>query len=111
MRDLLASDAPLARLAVDYFGYRVARELGALAAVLGGLDGFVFTAGIGEHAAPVRAAVVERSSWLGLALDAEANGRSASRISTPASAVQVLVVPTDEELVIARQTVSVLALA
>ncbi len=111
MRDLLASDAPLARLAVDYFGYRVAHELGALAAVLGGLDGFVFTAGIGEHAAPVRAAVVERSSWLGLTLDAEANGRSALRISTPASAVQVLVVPTDEELVIARQTVSVLALA
>ena len=111
MRDLLASAAPLARLAVDYFSYRVARELGGLAAVLGGLDGLVFTGGIGEHAAAVRAAVVERSSWLGLALDAEANARSAPRISTPASAVEVLVVPTDEELVIARQTVSVLALA
>ncbi|MGO9829211.1 MAG: acetate/propionate family kinase [Myxococcaceae bacterium] len=110
MRDLLASEAPLARLAVEYFAYRVARELGALAAVLGGLDGLVFTAGIGEHAAAVRADVLRRSGWLGLVLDAEANARDAPRISTPASAVQVLVVPTDEELVIARHTVQVLGL-
>ncbi len=110
MRDLLASEAPLARLAVEYFAYRVARELGALAAVLGGLDGLVFTAGIGEHAAAVRADVLARSGWLGLLLDAEANARDAPRISTPASAAPVLVVPTDEELVIARHTVRVLGL-
>jgi len=110
MRDLLASEAPLAQLAVDYFAYRVAREMGALAAVLGGLDGLVFTGGIGEHGASVRATVVQRSAWLGLVLDAEANARSARRISTPNSAVDVQVVPTDEELVIARHTVSVLGL-
>ena len=110
MRDLLGSEAPLARLAVDYFAYRVAREMGGLAAVLGGLDGLVFTGGIGEHAASVRAAVVQRSAWLGLVLDAEANARDAARISTSDSAVEVRVVPTDEELVIARHTVAVLGL-
>ncbi|MGO8969235.1 MAG: acetate/propionate family kinase [Myxococcaceae bacterium] len=111
MRDLLSSKAPPARLAVEYFGYRVARELGGLAAVLGGLDGLVFTGGIGEHAAAVRADVLGRSRWLGLLLDAEANARNAPCISTAASAVQALVVPTDEELVIARHTVRVLGLA
>jgi acetate kinase len=110
MRDLLGSEAPLARVAVEYFAYRVARELGALSSVLGGLDGLVFTAGIGEHAVAVRSAVVQRSSWLGLVLDADANARSAPRISAANSAVEVRVVPTDEELVIARHTVAVLAL-
>ena len=110
MRDLLGSEAPLAHLAVDYFAYRVARELGALSAVLGGLDGLVFTAGIGEHAVAVRAAVVQRSAWLGLVLDEDANAQSAPRISTADSAVEVRVVPTDEELVIARHTVAVLGL-
>jgi acetate kinase len=110
MRDLLASELPGARLAVEFFVYRVARELGALAAVLGGLDGLVFTAGIGERAAAVRAGVVERSGWLGLTLDADANRRNATRISGTASRVEVLVVPTDEELVIARHTVAALGL-
>jgi acetate kinase len=110
MRDLLSSASPGARLAVEYFGYRVARELGALAAVLGGLEGLVFTAGIGENAAGVRARVVERSAWLGLALDAEANARNAECISSAASRVEVRVIPTDEELTIARQTVATLEL-
>ncbi len=110
MRDLLGSEAPLAKVAVEYFAYRVARELGALSSVLGGLDGLVFTGGIGEHAVAVRSAVVQRSLWLGLVLDADANARSAPRISTADSAVEARVVPTDEELVIARHTVAVLAL-
>ena len=70
VRDLLASHDPRARLTLDYFAYRVAREVDALAVSLGGLDALVFTAGIGEHAAPVRAAVCEHLAWLGLALDA-----------------------------------------
>jgi acetate kinase len=110
MRDLLASASPGAQLAVEYFVYRVARELGALAAVLGGLEGLVFTAGIGEHAAAIRARVVERSAWLGLELDAQANARNAACISTAASRVEVRVMATDEELTLARQTVAALAL-
>jgi len=102
VRDLLASREPRARLALDYFAYRVAREVGALAVSLGGLDALVFTAGIGEHAAPMRAAVCEHLSWLGLALDAAANERHGPRISIRGCAVSAWVIPTDEERMIAR---------
>ena len=110
VRELLASDHPRARFALEYFAYRIACETGALASALGGLDGLVFTAGIGEHAAPVRAAVCERLAWLGVDLDRAANTRHAARISTPKSRVSVHVIPTDEEIIIARHT-SRLALA
>jgi len=104
VRRLLASDDPRARLALDLFAYRVARETGALAVSLGGLDGLVFTGGIGEHAAPVRAAACAHLAWLGLTLDPGANERHDLRISTPGSAPSAWVVPTDEERVIARHT-------
>jgi acetate kinase len=110
VRELLAArDHAGARLALDYYAYRIARETGALASSLGGLDGFVFTAGVGEHAAPVRAAVGERLGWLGVSLDARANDRHAPRISTADSRVAVHVIATDEELVIARHTLAALA--
>jgi acetate kinase len=101
MRELLASDDPRARFAVEVFVYRIGRELGSLAAALGGLDAIVFTAGIGEHAAPVRAAVCRAAAWLGIELDAAANDAHRPRISTAASRVAALVVPTDEERMIA----------
>ena len=104
MRDLLASDAPLAKLAVDYFVYRILREAGALAAAMGGIDGFVFTGGIGENAAPVRARVCQGLAWLGLELDESTNGRHGPRISTAGSRLSAWVVPTDEERMIARHT-------
>jgi acetate kinase len=110
MRELLGSDAPAARLAVDYFVYRVAREIGALTAVLGGLDGLVFTAGIGENSAPIRARVCEASTWLGLALDRDANARGGPRITRAGSAVSAWVIPTDEERVIAGHTARLLGL-
>jgi acetate kinase len=108
VRELLASDEPRARLALDYFAYRIARETGALAASVGGIDGFVFTAGIGEHAAPVRASVCERLAWLGVRLDDAANARHGPRISALDSRVPVYVIPTDEEGVIARETLATL---
>jgi acetate kinase len=111
MRDLLASDDPAARLAVDYFVYRAAREIGALAAVLGGVDGLVFTAGIGERSAEIRSRICEASAWLGLVLDPEANARHATRISEAGSRVSAWVVPTNEELMIARHTARLLRLA
>ena len=104
MRDLLASGEPAAHLAVEYFVYRAAREIGALAAVLGGIDGLVFTAGIGERSAEIRRRICERSSWLGVDLDTAANARHASRISSPSSRVSAWVIPTNEELMIARHT-------
>ncbi len=104
MRDLEASKAPGAKLAIEYFVYRIARETGALAAAMGGIDGLVFTAGIGEHSAPVRAAVAERLGWLGAELDPDANAAHAQVISTAGSRLKVMVVPTDEELMIARHT-------
>ena len=110
MRELLASREPGARLAVDYFVYRAAKEIGALAAVLGGLDALVFTAGIGENSAEVRARICEASTWLGIALDREANERRELRISTEKSAVSAWVIATNEELMIARHTVSLLEL-
>ena len=108
MRVLLASDAPGARAAIEHFVHRIVREIGALATTLGGLDALVFTGGIGEHAAPVRAAVVERLGWLGARLDAPANAANAARISRLDSPIAALVIPTDEEQVIARQTLALL---
>ncbi len=104
MRTLLASADPRAREAVELFAFRVGQETAAMAASLGGLDGFVFTGGIGEHAAEARAMVCERLRWLGVELDPAANAGGAGRISPPASRVEVRVVPTDEEAMIARHT-------
>ena len=104
MRDLLASPDPSARLAVDYFCYRIARELGSLAAALGGLDALVFTGGIGEHAAAVREQVCARSAWLGIEIDPAANASDNQRLDRPGSRTAVWVLPTNEELVIARHT-------
>ncbi len=104
MRALLASDDPRAAEAVDLFAYRVARESGAMASSLGGLDGFVFTAGVGENAAEVRARICERLAWLGVAIDAEANARHTPVINAAGSRVSVRVMPTDEERMIALHT-------
>jgi acetate kinase len=106
MRKLLASPAHEAADAVDVFVYRIGRELGSLAAAVGGIDVLVFTAGIGEHAAPVRARVCENAAWLGIHLDPAANLRGGPRISTPDSPVSVWVIATDEELMIARHTLA-----
>jgi len=103
MRTLLASDLPAAKEAVELFVYRIGRELGSLVAALGGLDALVFTGGIGEHAAPVRAAVCRGAGWIGVQLDEAANARGGPLISPPGS-VPVWVVPTDENLMIARHT-------
>jgi acetate kinase len=110
MRDLLGNPAPEARLAVDYFVYRAARELGGLTAVLGGIDGLVFTAGIGENAPEVRRRICEASAWLGMRLDPDANRRGSACISAADSRVSVWVIPTNEELMIARHTSHVLGL-
>jgi acetate kinase len=110
MRQLLASSDPDARLAIDYFVYRTVREIGALTAVLGGVDGLVFTAGVGENSAEIRRRICEGSAWLGLALDSDANLRRAQRISQPTSRVSAWVIPTNEELMIARHTATVLGL-
>ena len=109
MRALLASADPRARTAIDLYAYRIRRELGSLAAALGGLAAIVFTAGIGEHAAPIRQRVCEDAAWLGVELDAAANTKGGPRISTAASRVQAWVVPTNEELMIARHTRAVIA--
>jgi acetate kinase len=107
MRTLLASSEPRAAFAVELFCYLVIRNLGSLAAALGGLDALVFTGGIGEHAAPVRARVMAGARWLGLELDPAANERGGPRIATPGP-VGAWVVPTDEELMIARHTQALL---
>jgi acetate kinase len=104
MRALLASDAPSAKEAVDLFVYRIGRELGSLAAALGGLDALVFTAGIGEHAPEIRARACREAHWLGITLDEEANAKGGPRISNPGSRVSAWVIPTDENLMIARHT-------
>jgi len=104
MRELLASDAPRARLAVDLFVYRIGREIGSLAAALGGLDALVFTAGIGEHAIEIRERVCRVASWLGVELDETANAGKKQRISSTSSRVSAWVIPTNEELMIARHT-------
>jgi acetate kinase len=108
MRDLLMSDAPAARLALDVFVYRARRELGSLAAALGGLDAVVFTAGIGENQPEVRQRVCADAAWLGLELDVEANERHGPRISRAGSRVSAWVVPTDEETMIARHVARLL---
>jgi len=108
MRVLLASDRPEAREAVELFCYRIVREIGSLAAALGGLDALVFTGGIGEHAAPVREKVCQQLGWLGLDFDAAANTGKMERITTPASRVAALVLPTNEEWMLARHTAALL---
>jgi acetate kinase len=110
MRDLLTRTEPEARLAVEYFVYRATKEIGALAAVLGGIDGLVFTAGIGENSPDIRQRICRASSWLGLELDEEANARGRGRISSLQSKVSAWVVPTNEELMIARHTGALLGL-
>jgi acetate kinase len=104
MRTLLESPEPRARFAVELFIYRIGRELGSLAAALGGLDALVFTGGIGEHAAVVRERVCQAARWLGVQLDVSANDAGETRISTAFSPVSVWAIPTNEELMIARHT-------
>jgi acetate kinase len=111
MRELLKSAEPRACLAVDYFVYQAAKEIGALAAVLGGIDGLVFTAGIGEHSAEIRSRIVQASAWLGIELDEDANSKAGPRISTRGSKVSAWVITTNEELMIARHTGLLLGLA
>jgi acetate kinase len=111
MRKLLASRSPSAAAAVELFVYRVAREAGALVSSLGGLDGLVFTGGIGEHAAPVRAAICHRLAWLGLRLDEAANAAGRTIISMMDSAISVWVIPTDEETMIARHAAGLIPAA
>jgi acetate kinase len=108
MRALLDSPAVEAVEAVELFVYRIGREAGGLASALGGIDGFVFTAGIGENAAPIRAAACARLAWLGVELDAAANERGDGVISTQASRVRVLVIPADEEATIVRDVLAIL---
>ncbi|MFI4868136.1 MAG: acetate/propionate family kinase [Steroidobacterales bacterium] len=104
MRTLLASDLPAAREAIDLFVYRIGRELGSLIAALGGLDALVFTGGIGEHAWQIRARVCQDAQWIGIALDEAANRKGGPRISRAASAPSAWVIPTDENLMVARHT-------
>jgi len=104
MRRLLGNEEPGARLAIDYFVYQATKQIGALAGVLGGLDGLVFTAGIGENSAEIRRRICEASAWLGLEIDADANAQKGPRISRPGSRVSAWVIPTNEELIIARHT-------
>jgi len=104
VRDLLASGSPLAARALDVFVYRVGRELGSLAAALGGLDALVFTAGIGEHAAPIRARICDGLGHLGVEIEPARNAANAPVISSATSRATVRVIPTDEELMIARHT-------
>ena len=106
VRTLLASDAPEAKQAIDYFVYQIIYFAGAYTALLGGLDAIVFTAGIGEKAAPIRAAVCEKLAWLGLELDEAANKADGPLIATKASKVRAWVIPTNEEIMIARHTLT-----
>lgn len=118
MREILASDAPRAAFALELYAYRIGRELGSLAAALGGLDAVVFTAGVGENAPRIRAAAAAHAAWLGLELDPEANAagrssdrgsdRGARRISAAGSRVAAWVAPTNEELMIARHALRVI---
>lgn len=111
MRELLASHEQSARLAVDYFVYRAAKEIGALAAVLGGVDALVFTAGIGENSPEIRRRICDASAWLGVELDSEANKENRLRISASGSKVSAWMVSTNEELMIASHTASLLGLS
>jgi acetate kinase len=109
MRALLASDEPRAKFAVELFIYRIGRELGSLAAAMRGIDALVFTAGIGEHAAPIRERICQAAAWLGVELDPAANTAGGPRISTADSRVPAWVIPTNEELMIARHTRTLVA--
>ncbi|HZI83236.1 MAG TPA: acetate kinase, partial [Casimicrobiaceae bacterium] len=111
MRALLDSDDPRAKEAIDLYVYRIGRELGSLAAALGGLEGIVFTAGIGENSAVVRARVCGDAHWLGVGLDPSANEAGGPRISAADSRVSAWAIPTNEELMIARHTRAVIAAA
>jgi len=108
MRELEASEDPRAKLAVAYFVYRIGLNAGMLAAALQGLDAFVFTAGIGENSVPIRARIAEQLRWLGVTLDEAENSRRAGLISRSDSRIPVYVIPTDEELMIAQHTLSLL---
>jgi acetate kinase len=110
MQTLLNSDDPRAGQAIDLFVYRAAREIGSMAAALGGLDALVFTGGIGENAAPVRGAICRASRWLGVDLNETANALGGPRITSPASRVAAWTIPTNEELMIARHTARVLGM-
>jgi acetate kinase len=109
IRDLLASDEASAAFAIEYFVYRVALHAGMLAAALGGLDAFVFTAGIGENSAVLRQRIAEKLGWLGAKLDPAANAERRQLISTAESRVGLYVIPTDEELMIAKHTLAVIS--
>jgi acetate kinase len=109
MKTLLESTDPKAKLAIDLYCHRIKRELGSLAAALGGLDALVFTGGVGENAAPIRAQVCKDAAWLGVTLDDAANNRGGPQISTASSRVAAWIVPTDEELTIALHTQALLA--
>jgi len=104
MKTLVESSDPKAKLAIDLYCYRIGRELGSLAAALGGVQAIVFTGGVGENAAAIRARVCEDAAWLGLQLDEDANRRGGPLVSTAASRVAAWIVPTNEELTIARHT-------
>jgi acetate kinase len=108
MRELQDSEDPKAILAVEYFVYRIGLNAGMLAAALQGVDAFVFTAGIGENAAQLRARIMGRLAWLGVTLDHNENLRHAQRISGSDSNVPVYIIPTDEELMIAQHTLTLL---
>jgi acetate kinase len=108
MRILLQSEASLAKLAVDYFVYHVAQAASALASSMGGIDGLVFTAGIGEHSPEIRARVLRKLGWLGFVLDETANGHGGPCLTQPRSQRPAYMIPTDEELVIARHTEALL---
>jgi acetate kinase len=109
VRELETSEDPRAKFALDYFAYRIALCAGMLTAALGGLDAFVFTGGIGENSAPMRARVAERLEWVSVALDSGANTAGRTLISCPDSKVAVYIIPTDEELMIARHTLALLS--
>ncbi|MET4244933.1 acetate/propionate family kinase [Bradyrhizobium sp. RT10b] len=109
MRDLVTSDDPHAILAVEHFVHRAALNAAMLAGALQGLDALVFTAGIGENSAHIRARIADKLGWLGVGLDAKENARHATKISTPDSRIPIYVIPTDEERMIARHTVATLA--
>jgi acetate kinase len=109
MRELEASEDPKAKLAIDYFVYRIGLNAGMLAAALQGLDAFVFTAGIGENSVRIRARIVDQLAWLGARLDPTENSRHARLISRSDSRIPVYVIPTDEEMMIAQHTSSLLS--
>jgi acetate kinase len=104
MRTLLESTEPSAKEAVDLFVYWIGREIGSLAAAMGGLDALIFTGGIGEHAHQIRARVCRQATWLGVVLDEAANRRGERRITVANSATSAWVIPTDENLVVAQHT-------